>query len=208
MMLGKGERTMHLRSALFFAPLSALVLTACTAASTPGEQTPAPTSEGRVETSPSALGTLSTPSTALNAQVDASATITENIENLPQLSTAATLIKAAGIDTTLMGNGPFTVFVPTNAAFNKLAPGTVDGLQQKDQKAQLVRTLTFHAVPGKYLSTDLKDGQKLKTVEGGQLTIASSDGDLTVNGVAVQTADLVVKNGVIHLIDTVLTPGK
>jgi uncharacterized surface protein with fasciclin (FAS1) repeats len=138
--------------------------------------------------------------------------IIENAVNSKDHTTLVAAVKAAGLVDTLSGPGPFTVFAPTDAAFEKLPAGTVDTLL-KDPKGDLTAILTYHVVPGKVMAADVltMDGQKVKTVQGGELTI-NVDGDkvsLTdaAGGTSNVTAtDVEASNGVIHVIDTVLMP--
>ena len=124
-----------------------------------------------------------------------------------QFNTLAAALKAAGLVDTLKGPGPFTVFAPTDDAFKKLPEGTVENLLKPENKAQLVKVLTYHVVPGKVMSTSLS-GKKteVKTVEGGMLAIDASSKGVMVDNAKVVSADVVADNGVIHLIDTVLMP--
>ena len=116
-------------------------------------------------------------------------------------------VQAAGLEETLRGDGPFTVFAPTDAAFAKLGEGTLNDLLKPESKDKLSGILTFHVVPSKALSSDLKDGQQLTTVNGEKLTVSIKDGVVTVGGAKVVTPDVEASNGVIHVIDTVLIPG-
>ena len=134
--------------------------------------------------------------------------IVANALNADNVTTLVAAVKAAGLVATLQGPGPFTVFAPTNDAFNKLASGTVASLLLPANKAKLVDILTYHVVPGHYTSADLTDGMKLTTVEGKTITIGkSATGQITVNGTAmVQTPDVISSNGVTFVIDSVLIP--
>jgi uncharacterized surface protein with fasciclin (FAS1) repeats len=123
-------------------------------------------------------------------------------------STLVAAVKAAGLVETLKGAGPFTIFAPTNTAFNALPAGTVDGLLKPEKKEDLTKILTFHVVSGSVKSSDLKDGQKVKTLQGEELTVAIKDGKVSINGANVTAADLTGSNGVIHVIDAVLMPKK
>ncbi len=123
-------------------------------------------------------------------------------------STLVAAVKAAGLVETLKGAGPFTVFAPTNAAFNALPAGAVDGLLKPEKKADLTKILTYHVVSGSVKAADLKDGQKIKTIQGGELTVSIKDGKVMINGANVTAADLASSNGVIHVIDAVLMPKK
>ena len=113
--------------------------------------------------------------------------------------------EAAGLVDTLKGEGPFTVFAPTDEAFAALPKGTVDTLLQPENKDQLVAILTYHVLPGKVMSTDLSDGMTATTVQGSDVTIGT-EGGVTVNGANVVAADVVASNGVIHVIDAVILP--
>jgi len=122
-------------------------------------------------------------------------------------TTLVAAVKAAGLVETLKGKGPFTVFAPTNMAFAKLPAGTVDTLVMPENKAKLTSILTYHVVPGAYKAADLKDGMKLKTVNGQELTFTMKDGKLMVNGTSmVAIADVMSSNGVTHVVDTVFMP--
>ncbi|SFL38288.1 Uncaracterized surface protein containing fasciclin (FAS1) repeats [Bradyrhizobium sp. NFR13] len=137
--------------------------------------------------------------------------IVENAVNSKDHTTLVAAVKAAGLVDTLSSKGPFTVFAPTNAAFGKLPAGTVDTLVKPESKATLTKILTYHVVPGKLNAADLKDGQKLKTVEGEELTVKASGGKVMIvdakgGSSTVTIADVNQSNGVIHVIDTVLMP--
>jgi uncharacterized surface protein with fasciclin (FAS1) repeats len=144
--------------------------------------------------------------------------IVENAVNSPIHKTLVAAVKAAGLVDTLESAGPFTVFAPTDDAFAKLPAGTVDTLVQPENKATLVKILTYHVVAGKYSAKDLKKLIKkgggtatLKTVEGGTLTFTEAGGGIKITdekgGSAMVTiADVFQSNGVIHVIDTVLMP--
>ncbi|TDL84210.1 fasciclin domain-containing protein [Palleronia sediminis] len=133
-------------------------------------------------------------------------TVVETAQGNENFSTLAAAIEAAGLVETLNGDGPFTVFAPTNDAFAALPDGTVDTLLQEENRDQLTSILTYHVVPGAAMSGDLSDGQMLDTVNGEQLEV-SIDGDtVTVGGATVQIANIEASNGVIHGIDSVLMP--
>ena len=121
-------------------------------------------------------------------------------------STLVAAIKAAGLVETLKGTGPFTVFAPTNAAFNALPVGTVENLLKPESKEALTKILTYHVVAGAVKAADLKDGQMVKTLQGGELKVTIKDGKVMINGANVTAADLTSSNGVIHVIDAVLMP--
>ena len=113
--------------------------------------------------------------------------------------------EAAGLVETLKGEGPFTVFAPTDEAFAALPEGTVETLLKPENKGQLVAILTYHVVAGKVMSTDLSNDMAAPTVQGGDLKIMT-EGGVTVNGANVVTADIEASNGVIHVVDAVLLP--
>ncbi|MES2846012.1 MAG: fasciclin domain-containing protein [Pseudomonadota bacterium] len=120
-------------------------------------------------------------------------------------TTLVAAVEAAGLVETLKGPGPFTVFAPTDAAFAALPAGTVEDLLKPENKDKLVAVLTYHVVPGKVMSTDLSEGLKAATVQGGEVTI-TLDGGAKVNGATISTADIEASNGVIHVIDAVILP--
>jgi uncharacterized surface protein with fasciclin (FAS1) repeats len=116
--------------------------------------------------------------------------------------TLAAALTAAGLIDTLKGKGPFTVFAPTDAAFAKVPKADLDALLA--DKAKLTAVLTYHVVPGKVMAKDVKAG-KVKTVQGGEITVATTGG-VTVDGAKVSATDIVADNGVIHVIDSVIFP--
>jgi uncharacterized surface protein with fasciclin (FAS1) repeats len=144
--------------------------------------------------------------------------IVENAVNSKDHTTLVAAVKAAGLVETLMGDGPFTVFAPTNEAFAKLPAGTVETLLKPENKNQLVSVLTYHVIAGKIDSKTLmqwikKNGGKYvaKTVQGEELTFAMKDNYLWVmdskgNTAKITIKDVYQKNGVIHVIDTVVLP--
>ncbi len=134
--------------------------------------------------------------------------IVENASHASNVTTVVAAVQAAGLVDTLKGAGPFTVFAPDNAAFEKLPAGTVDTLLKPENKAKLVDILTYHVIAGRYTSADLHDGQVLTTVEGKTIKIAkSADGKIMINGTAmVETPDVISSNGVTFVIDSVLMP--
>jgi uncharacterized surface protein with fasciclin (FAS1) repeats len=134
--------------------------------------------------------------------------IVENAVNSNDHTTLVAAVKAAGLAETLSGAGPFTVFAPTNDAFNKLPAGTVDNLLKPEMKNDLTKVLTYHVVSGSYRAADLKDGQKLKTVQGQELTVSVKDGKVMIDGATVTIPDVISSNGVTHVIDAVVMPKK
>ena len=120
-------------------------------------------------------------------------------------STLVAAVQAAGLVETLKGEGPFTVFAPTDEAFAALPAGTVEDLLKPENKDKLVAVLTYHVVSGKVMSTDLTDDMTAKTVQGGEIKIDLDKG-VMVNDATVVTADVAADNGVIHVIDKVILP--
>lgn len=148
----------------------------------------------------------------------ANKTIVENASTAKDLSTLVAAVKAAGLVETLSGKGPFTVFAPTNQAFEKLPAGTVDTLLKPENKAKLTKVLTYHVVSGTYTAAQLTAAARgnggsstLKTVQGEPLTVKLQDGKVWVidakgGKASVTTADVMQSNGVVHVVDTVLMP--
>src|SRR5215472_3520142 len=144
--------------------------------------------------------------------------IIQNAVNSKDHTTLVAAVKAAGLVETLQGPGPFTVFAPTNAAFAKLPPGTVDSLLKPDMKAKLTGVLTYHVVPGRLSARDLMDAAKknggkaeFKTVEGDTISVESKGNMIIIrdakgNASKVTIQNVFQSNGVIHVIDRVLLP--
>lgn len=132
--------------------------------------------------------------------------IVEVASDTDNLSTLVAAVQAAGLVETLSGDGPFTVFAPTNAAFEALPDGTLESLLQPENRDQLVQILTYHVVAGEVMSTDLSDGMMAETVEGSEITISIADGAVSINDASVVAADVDANNGVVHVIDTVIMP--
>ena len=136
---------------------------------------------------------------------------TQNIVEIaagnPDFSTLVAAVKAAGLVDVLVGEGPFTVFAPTNAAFAKLPAGTVETLLKPENKDQLVAVLTYHVVAGKVMAADVVTLDSAVTVQGEAVSISASDAGVTVDGANVVTTDIEATNGVIHVIDSVILPG-
>lgn len=133
-------------------------------------------------------------------------TVVENAANNGDFSTLVAAVKAAGLVETLSGSGPFTVFAPTNAAFEKLPAGTVEDLLKPENKSKLVKILTYHVVPGKVMAKDVVKLSSAKTVEGSDVAIEVTGGTVTVDNAKVLKTDINSKNGVIHVIDAVILP--
>jgi uncharacterized surface protein with fasciclin (FAS1) repeats len=134
--------------------------------------------------------------------------VVENAANSSDHTTLVAAVKAAGLAETLSGAGPFTVFAPTNSAFNALPAGAVDNLLKPEMKKDLTSVLTYHVVSGSLRAADLTDGQKLKTVQGKELTVSVKDGKVMIDGATVTIPDVISSNGVTHVIDAVLMPKK
>ncbi|MFM2429100.1 MAG: hypothetical protein RLZZ511_313 [Cyanobacteriota bacterium] len=132
-------------------------------------------------------------------------TITEIAAGNSQFSTLVAAVKAAGLAETLAGEGPFTVFAPTNEAFAALPKGTVENLLKPENRAALQKVLTYHVVPGNLMAKDLRSG-KVATVEGNSVAVQVGKMGVKINDVNVVAADVSAKNGVIHVIDRVLLP--
>ncbi|UVO52084.1 fasciclin domain-containing protein [Sphingomonas sp. SUN019] len=152
------------------------------------------------------------------AAMVATKTIVENASAAPNLTTLVAALKAAGLVETLSGPGPFTVFAPTNDAFARLAPGTVDTLLKPENKASLVKVLTYHVVPGNVGSEQLKTmittgggTATLTTVEGSTLTARMEGAAISVTDVNgtksyIETPDVRQSNGVVHVVNGVVVP--
>lgn len=122
-------------------------------------------------------------------------------------STLVAAVKAAGLVDTLKSNGPFTVFAPTNEAFAKLPEGTVESLLKPENKDKLISILTYHVVPGKVYAKQVVSLSDAKTVEGSKIAINTANGKVMVDNANVVKTDIKAKNGVIHVIDSVILPG-
>ncbi len=121
-------------------------------------------------------------------------------------TTLVAALKQAELVTALSNAGPFTVFAPTNAAFDKLPPGTVDELMKDDKKADLQNILQYHVSVAVYKAENMKDGQVIGQANGDNITLSVRDGKVMVNGTANIVASVQASNGIIHIIDAVLLP--
>jgi uncharacterized surface protein with fasciclin (FAS1) repeats len=121
-------------------------------------------------------------------------------------TTLVAAVKAAGLVDTLKGPGPFTVFAPTDEAFAKLPPGTLESLLKPENKAKLRSILTYHVVAGKVMAADVVKLSSAKTVEGQSVTINIKNGGVMVDNAHVTKTDIMASNGVIHVIDAVILP--
>lgn len=123
-------------------------------------------------------------------------------------TTLVAAVQAAGLEDTLRGDGPFTVFAPTDEAFAALPEGTVEDLLKPENKDKLVAVLTYHVVPGKVMAADVADKTvEPETVQGTTAKVVGNDGKVMIDGATVVTADIATSNGVIHVIDKVIMPG-
>lgn len=142
----------------------------------------------------------------LSAAKAGSKDIVDTAVGAGSFSTLVAAVQAAGLVDTLKGDGPFTVFAPTDEAFAKLPEGTVENLLKPENKDQLIAVLTYHVVPGKVMSSDIA-GKKAEvaSVQGGEISVDATDG-VKVDNATVVAADVEASNGVIHVIDTVILP--
>ncbi len=162
-------------------------------------------------TTPTTMGSSSTnrPTQATSKATDKS--LAENLAGASDFSTLQTALVASGLADQAKGAGPYTVFAPSNAAFDKLPSGTLETLTQPANKKMLAGILSYHVVQGNVMAADLKDGQKIKTVGGGTLTVRKQ-GDAVMltdakgGSAMVTTADIQATNGTVHAIDSVLMP--
>jgi uncharacterized surface protein with fasciclin (FAS1) repeats len=153
-----------------------------------------------------ALTTVATAAFALPALAGGhSKDIVDTAVEAGTFTTLVAAVQAAGLVDTLKGEGPFTVFAPTDDAFAALPAGTVENLLKPENIDQLTAILTYHVVPGKVMSGDLTDDMMAATVQGGEITIDLDNG-VMVNDANVVTADIETSNGVIHVIDKVILP--
>jgi uncharacterized surface protein with fasciclin (FAS1) repeats len=121
-------------------------------------------------------------------------------------NTLAAALQAAGLVDTLRGDGPFTVFAPTDEAFAKLPEGTVESLLKPENRDQLVAVLTYHVVPGKVKAAQVVELDSAGTVQGSTVDIRVEDGSVYVDNAKVVKTDIMTSNGVIHVIDSVILP--
>lgn len=144
-------------------------------------------------------------STSTETEAASTKTIVDVATEAGTFKTLTAALKAAGLDATLEGQGPFTVFAPTDKAFAALPAGTVETLLKPENKDKLVKILTYHVVPGSVLSKDLKSGA-VKTVEGSPVAVKVKSQAVMVNNAKVTSPDIQASNGVIHVIDRVILP--
>ena len=170
--------------------VASLALVGCSSGESTSESTP----------SPAATSAEASPMASPSAD-----TIVDVAAGNPDFSTLVAAVEAADLAETLSAEGPYTVFAPTDEAFEALPAGLLDALLLPENKEVLTQILTYHVVEGEVMSADIEPGD-VPTVEGEDLTIAVTDGTVTVNGATVEAADVEASNGVIHVIDEVLVP--
>lgn len=149
-----------------------------------------------------ALFVLATPAFAADKD------IVDTAAGAGSFKTLVAAVKAAGLVDTLKGEGPFTVFAPTDEAFAKLPEGTVESLLKPENKDKLVAILTYHVIPGKAMAADVVklDGKSVKSVQGGEIQVKVDGETVKANDAKVIKTDIACSNGVIHVIDTVILP--
>ena len=150
--------------------------------------------------------TLALGMTAATSAFAGSANIVETASSAGNFNTLAAALDAAGLIDTLEGDGPFTVFAPTDAAFEALPEGTVDMLLKPENKDKLTAILTYHVVAGKVMSSDVIGIDSATTVNGAEIDVMISGSDVMLNDAKVTAVDIGASNGVIHVIDKVLLP--
>lgn len=198
--------------ALTVASVAALTLAAC-GRNEPAEPAPAET------TPPPAAAPMTAETMVGGAAMNPAEDIVVNASKASNLTTLVSAVQAAGLVETLKGTGPFTVFAPDNAAFDKIPAATREGLMQPAQKAELTKILTYHVVPGRLTAADIAAQAQanggtatLTTVQGEKLTVKDAGGgrwqitDAKGGTSTITQADVAQSNGVVHVIDTVLMP--
>ena len=131
--------------------------------------------------------------------------ITQIVNDDKKFTTLKKGVYASGLDKILSGSGPFTFFAPSDMAFAKLDKGTFETLLKPENKTKLQDLLNYHIVPGKIAYKDLKDGEKLKSVNGKELLVRIRDNRISIEDAKIENRDLETSNGVIHYLDSVLT---
>jgi len=153
------------------------------------------------------VGIVSSPLHAQMSRVPAtSPDIVDIAASAGTFNTLVAALKAAGLVETLKGDGPFTVFAPTDDAFAKLPAGTIESLLKPENEAKLRAILTYHVVPGKVVAKDVVSLKSVKTVQGQSIAIEVQNGSVMIDNAHVIKTDIVARNGVIHVIDTVILP--
>ncbi len=199
---------------------SAVTLSACGQPTSDNTTTPSAAETTNPNTSPVAeIPTVTatpteTPTVTISPTTTSATTGTQNLGELAQAASSqgqftilTKAVQAAGLEQNLTGQGPYTIFAPTDAAFKALPKGTVDNLLKPANKQKLVKLLGYHVVSGRVTSSQLKSGN-VKTVEGQSLKVSVNTGAnaVTVNGAKVVQADIPASNGIVHVVDKVLLP--
>lgn len=156
--------------------------------------------------SSSSGSTTASTETSSSGSETASADIVDTAVGAGSFTTLVAAVQAAGLEETLRGTGPFTVFAPTDAAFAALPAGTVESLLLPENRDQLRSILTYHVVSGRVMASDAAGLTAAPTVQGSSAPIAHVEGGLTIGGARIVTTDIACSNGVIHVIDAVMMP--
>lgn len=180
----------------------AATLGACTAGTDSASTTTTESPLSEAPQSPMADGTMSDGTAPTQG---GSTTLDQVVADNSSFSTLNSAIQAAGLEATLSGTGPYTVFAPTNEAFAALPAGTLDQLLLPENKAKLQQVISYHVVPGNVTSADITPGE-VNTVEGAPVNITKNAGEVTVGDAKVVETDITASNGVVHAIDKVLLP--
>jgi uncharacterized surface protein with fasciclin (FAS1) repeats len=167
------------------------------------DETAVPDETEMAETEPDATGE----EVATTMESDATENIVAIASNQEQFSTLVAALDAAELAEVLSGEGPYTVFAPTDEAFAALPEGTVANLLKPENKDQLIQLLTYHVVPAKVTASEITEGT-VETVEGDTVTLSVADGTVMVNDATVVQSDIMGSNGVIHAIDKVILPSE
>jgi uncharacterized surface protein with fasciclin (FAS1) repeats len=149
---------------------------------------------------------IATPAFAQSYGQEARPDIVEIAASAGSFNTLVAAVKAAGLVETLQGDGPFTVFAPTDEAFAKLPEGTVESLLKPENREQLRAVLTYHVVPGKVMASDVVALRSATTVQGQDLTVSIDNGTPMIDNARIIQTDIAASNGVIHVIDSVVLP--
>ncbi len=197
---------------------SVVALSACGQPTTDNTTTPSAAETPSANTSPvadipsSTTSASASPTTSASASPSGAATSNQNLGELAQAASSqgsftilTKAVQAAGLTSNLTSQEPYTVFAPTDEAFNALPTGTVDNLLKPENKQKLVQLLSYHVVPGRITSSQLKSGN-VKTVAGNNVTVSVSGSGVTVNKAKVVQADIPASNGVVHVVDKVILP--
>ncbi|MDB9346618.1 fasciclin domain-containing protein [Nodularia spumigena] len=177
-------------------------LVALSACAEPVTQTPPPVTQSPPVTAPPVADTRTETTADLNL-----AQLTQAAAKEGQFQTLTRAVEAAGLQNQLATPGPYTVFAPTDAAFDALPTGTLDNLLRPENKDQLTKLIAYHVIPGRFTSNQLTSGE-VKTVEGSPVTVDVNDvtQGITVNNGKVTQADIPASNGIVHVIDQVMLP--